>query len=91
MEEGIFPDPAVAGILKEHYVEARLHTDDQSAPERSARLEQLQVEMTGSVAQPTYVIVDPGPEPGAEKQLAQRSGSASVDTFVRFFRAHVTN
>ena len=89
MEEGIFPDPAVAGILKEHYIEARLHTDDQSAPERSEALERLQVEMTGSVAQPTFVIVDPGPAPGAEKQLAKRSGSASVETFVRFFRAQL--
>ena len=91
MEEGIFPDPAVAGILKEHYIEARLHTDDQSAPERSAAQEKLQVEMTGSVAQPTYVIIDPGSQPGEEKQLETRAGSASVDTFVRFFRRHVAN
>lgn len=53
MEEGFFRKPAVAGVLEERFVEARLHTD---FPE----LAELQLEMTQSKALPIYLVVDPG-------------------------------
>lgn len=56
MEEKIFPRPAVAGILKDKYIEARLHTDGGPAKERNR---QLQAELAKSVALPFYVVYDP--------------------------------
>ena len=56
MEEKVFPDPAVAVVLSEKYVEARIHTDhDKLGEANRAR----QLEMTNSVAQPIYLLLDP--------------------------------
>ena len=55
MEEGVFHHPAVAGILEERFVEARIHTDSLEHPENA----DLQLEMTKSIAQPIYLVVDP--------------------------------
>ena len=56
MEEKVFPDPAVAVVLSEKYVEARIHTDhDELGEVNRAR----QLEMTSSVAQPIYLLLDP--------------------------------
>ena len=56
MEEKVFPDPAVAAVLSEKFIEARLHTDhDKKGEENRAR----QLEMTNSVAQPIYLLLDP--------------------------------
>lgn len=51
MEESVFPTPAVAGVLS-NYVEARYHTDTDET-------RAIQRDMTGTIAQPTFVIVDP--------------------------------
>ena len=56
MEEKIFRLPDVGRILKEGYVEARLHTDGTAHIER---IRELQAELTGSVATPIYVVQDP--------------------------------
>lgn len=56
MEEKIFRLPDVGRILKESYVEARLHTDGTAHIER---IRELQSELTGSVATPIYVVQDP--------------------------------
>ena len=56
MEEKIFRLPDVGRILKESYVEARLHTDGTAHIER---IRELQAELTGSVATPIYVVQDP--------------------------------
>ena len=56
MEEKVFPDPAVAEILSEKFIEARIHTDhDELGEANRAR----QLEMTNSVAQPIYLLLDP--------------------------------
>jgi hypothetical protein len=55
MEEKVFRTPAVAGVL-DGYVEARLHTDGKKNIER---ILELQKELTGSVATPIYVVIDP--------------------------------
>ena len=56
MEEKVFPDPAVAEVLSEKFIEARIHTDhDELGEANRAR----QLEMTNSVAQPIYLLLDP--------------------------------
>jgi hypothetical protein len=54
MEQTVFPAPAVAGIL-EGMVEARLHLDKAGMEDYL----EMQQEMAGSLARPTYVIEDP--------------------------------
>ena len=51
MEDSVFPEPAVAEALSK-YVEARYHTDDDAS-------RAVQRAMTGTISQPTFVIVDP--------------------------------
>ena len=56
MEMKVFPDPAVAAVLNEKYVEARIHTDHEEFGEEN-RAQQLK--MMKSVAQPIYLLLDP--------------------------------
>jgi len=61
MENHVFLRPAVAGIMKQHFVEARHHTDSQStltAGQFEAN-RKLQAELAGTSANPYYVVVDP--------------------------------
>ena len=79
MEEKVFPDPAVAAVLSEKFIEARIHTDhDEKGEENRAR----QLEMTGSVAQPIYLILDPA----TEEQHGRQNGAILGDNgpFVEF-------
>lgn len=55
MEQSVFRTPAVAGLLEERFVEARLHNDGK----HKEAIRQLQEEMTRSKATPIYLIVDP--------------------------------
>ena len=74
----MFPSPAVAGILNEHYVEARLHTDGETNIER---ILEVQRELTGSVATPIYVLVDPK----SGQEVGQFDGSTfDEDEFASF-------
>jgi len=60
MEETVFHLPAVAGVLREEYVEARLHTDgDAEKDPVYDRIRELQQELAGSKANPVYLILDP--------------------------------
>ncbi len=56
MEESIFPAPAVAEVLREHYVEARLHMDVDEVREK---YHDLQDRLVGTLAVPVYVLLDP--------------------------------
>ena len=56
MEEGLFRLPAVAGMLEDGFVEARLHTDGDAHIDR---ILELQAELTHSIATPFYVVIDP--------------------------------
>ncbi len=56
MEEQVFPSPAVAELLTNGYVEARIHTDHREHGEQNRT---LQKEMVGFVSAPYYLIVDP--------------------------------
>ncbi|MCR9244254.1 MAG: hypothetical protein NXI31_04425 [bacterium] len=62
MEGTVFRDPAVADLMKKHFVEARLHVDSQSyltdaqwAANQKARDEIGE----GTLTLPFYVVVDP--------------------------------
>jgi thiol:disulfide interchange protein DsbD len=62
VEKGILPDPVIRPILEQHFVEARLHMDNEAAIpagkwKRHLQLRQDLVE--GRTTTPTYVSVDP--------------------------------
>lgn len=79
MEGSVFPASAVAEILKNEFVEARLHTD--GGPAKDAN-KALQESMTGSVANPIYVLYDPV----TAKSVAQRAGYVFEKDFVEFLK-----
>ncbi|HZN40267.1 MAG TPA: hypothetical protein VFD82_15780 [Planctomycetota bacterium] len=61
MENNIFLRPAVAGIMKENFVEARHHTDIQNTLTEAqfAANRKLQEEIAITKANPYFVVVDP--------------------------------
>jgi hypothetical protein len=79
MEEVVFRLPAVAGVLRKEFIEARLHTD--GGPKEKENV-QRQTELAGSRATPIYVIVDPK----SGEKLRVRAGWMSGTTFLRFLR-----
>ena len=83
MEKNIFPKPAVAGILSEGYIEARLHTDGNANIER---IKELQREIAGSASNPIYVVIDPA----SDAELARHEGAALTagqeEVFIEFLR-----
>ncbi|MCC7010945.1 MAG: thioredoxin family protein [Planctomycetes bacterium] len=64
-------DPAQS-VLREHYVEARLHNDGKKDPELTERILELQEKLTHNSATPHYLVIDPQTEriiaefPGAD-------------------------
>jgi thiol:disulfide interchange protein DsbD len=77
----VFPKRRVASVLREHFVEARLHTDDLDPAIRS-RNRALQQELAHSVATPFYLVQDP-----ETSQLV--GGSVSGVTTVGAFREYL--
>lgn len=61
MEDSVFPSEAVAKLMKEQVVEARLHTDTQNTltAEQFAKNREVQAEIAGTKANPYFVFVDP--------------------------------
>lgn len=61
MENNIFLRPAVAGLLRDGFVEARHHTDIQNtlSAEQFAQNRKLRDEIAATGATPYYVVVDP--------------------------------
>jgi len=83
MEEKIFRLPAVGGLLKKDYVEARLHNDDHKNPELIEKITRLQDELVKNRATPYYLIL----EPESGKKLAVHPGpDLSGDNFLRFLQ-----
>jgi len=76
MEANVFPRPAVARRLKD-FVRLRLYTD---GLERGDDLSRFQLQMTGTVALPTYAVVDPG----SRQVLARWSGMMDAEAFMAF-------
>ena len=58
MEEDIFRRPAVGGVLREKFVEARLHNDHRDDEIQKA-VQALQDELAGSRATPYYLVLEP--------------------------------
>lgn len=82
MEEKVFPLPAVAEALRNGFIEARLHTDGGPAMDRN---KELQKEMTRSVANPIYVIVDPK----TGQPLRKKAGLIREADFLLFLRGPI--
>ena len=86
MEKKVFPDPAVAEVLKNKFIEARIHTDhDELGEANRAR----QLEMTSSVAQPIYLLLDPE----NKEVLGRLDGATLGDTqpFIDFLESGWTS
>lgn len=82
VEEGPFlHDPAVVGLLIEHFVEARIHTDAVTAYAEEV-VPGLQDRFAdGNRAQPIYVVL----EPGSERTVARLFGAklGEIESFLR--------
>lgn len=87
MEDDIFLRPAVAGIMQQHFVEARLHVDLQKhlTEQQFTRNKELQKQMTRSRGMPTFVVVDAktGKKLG-ETPVVGLSPSAQTENWLRF-------
>jgi hypothetical protein len=59
MENKVFRLPTVGGILREKFVEARLHNDDHANPEVMEYVKRLQDEMAKNRATPYFLVIDP--------------------------------
>ncbi|MFT4541488.1 MAG: hypothetical protein ACI841_002380 [Planctomycetota bacterium] len=83
MEKKVFIRPAVAGVL-EGFVEARLHTDGSKNIDQILK---LQTDMTQSVANPVYLVVDPA----TGEILSRRDGATLQDDqpFIDFLNAGI--
>ncbi|WP_228350303.1 protein-disulfide reductase DsbD family protein [Rhodocaloribacter litoris] len=75
MEATVFPHPDVAKRFERDYVLLRLYTDDLNSGERWLN---YQLRLTGTVALPTYAVVDPV----SEKLLVRKSGLLKVEAFL---------
>lgn len=84
METNVFPRAEVAERFTRDFVLLRLYTDD---AERGPDLQRYQLQLTGTVALPTYAIVDPF----SQDLIQRRSGVASVGEFVAFLDRGTTS
>ena len=77
MEATVFPQLSIADRFAQQYVLLRLYTDDL---EEGPELQRFQLQLTGTVALPTYAIVDPQ----SGSLISQRSGLMAVNDFAEF-------
>jgi thiol:disulfide interchange protein DsbD len=77
MEANVFPREQVASRLRKDFVLLRLYTDDR---DRGPDLQRFQLRLTGTVALPTYAIVDPT----SEVLLDRMTGMASASELAAF-------
>ena len=77
MESTVFPQVSIVDRFSEQYVLLRLYTDDL---DEGPALQKFQLKLTGTVALPTYAIVDPG----SGNLISKRSGILSVEDFGDF-------
>ncbi len=81
MENGLFFTDAIAPLLTNDYVEARLHTDGEKNIER---ILELRDELVGSPALPQYVLIDPA----TEEKLGHFAGfTRDIDAFKAFLES----
>ena len=77
MEANVFTRPEIAQAFERDFVLLRLYTDGA----RDRELQRYQLDMTGTVALPTYAVLHPD---RPEIPLLQLSGTASPERFARF-------
>ncbi len=77
MEANVFTRPEVAERFRRDFVLLRLYTDDL---DRGTEFQRYQLQLTGTVALPTYAIVSPQ----GEKLISKVSGIVSAPRFVAF-------
>ncbi|MFK7848145.1 MAG: cytochrome c biogenesis protein CcdA [Rhodothermales bacterium] len=77
MESTVFIDPSISERFEQNFVLLKLYTDDL---EKGPDLQRYQLNLTGTVALPTYAVV----HPETEMLIARMSGTASVDEFSAF-------
>jgi hypothetical protein len=80
MENKTFRAPAVAGLLREKFVEARLHTDGEEPVHDEIRTLRDQL-TSGNLTTPIYIVMDP--VTGA--QIGRLNG-AFEDRFIRMIQ-----
>ena len=81
MEKRIFPRPAVADELENFFIESRLHMDGLSKDDFT----DMQDDLVGTVATPSYVVVDPKTgEKLAMHQLSTTNEDAVEKGFLEF-------
>jgi hypothetical protein len=82
MEEDLFiTDPAVAGTLRESFVESRLHTDAHTTYSETVVVALQDQYAGGNRAQPIYVAIDP-----ASKRALARLDGARRTAFLPFLQ-----
>ena len=86
MEESIFPLPAVAGIMNDNFIEARLHADGEVNIDR---IKELQMTLAQSVATPIYLIVDP--KTGEKRATLEGATLGDESRFVAFLEEGLRN
>lgn len=61
MEADVFPESAVAGLLKKHFVELRMHVENQYKEESMKQkfIDFREEIIAGDLTQPTYVVLNP--------------------------------
>lgn len=70
----MFSIPSIDNLLRDNFIEVRLHTDGADGPRKQRNL-QLQKELSSSVANPWLVVVDPTTEePGEESGFQREEG-----------------
>ncbi len=77
MEANVFPRPEIAQTLKNNFVLLRLYTDGA----QDIELQQYQLDLAGTVALPTYVVLDPAIP---EIPIVQASGVMKPGKFAEF-------
>lgn len=77
MESNVFIRNDVAERFERNYVRVRLFTD---GLEHGSRFQRYQLRLTGTVALPTYAVVDPA----KETLVTKASGVMSADDFIAF-------
>jgi len=77
MEANVFPRPAVAERFARDFVLLRLYTDDLEKGDAALR---YQLQLTGTVALPTYAVV----HPESRRLISKTSGIMNADAFVAF-------
>lgn len=77
MEATVFVEPEVERVLSEHFIPLKLYTD---GPIDGSRFQTYQLQLTGTVALPTYAII----MPGETRPMRVRSGMMSTEAFLTF-------